>query len=147
MDWWNDLWLKEGFATWAGWLEVDHFHPGKLGIILSQMRHVDCCQTYRVECLEEVHRTLPGSTSCELNLTFYVAKCEGLQTAFQLDSLRASHAIDVHVENGPDIDEIFDDISYLKGSSLVRTLDSYLGREVFLEGVANYLSTFAYSEC
>lgn len=28
MEWWNDLWLKEGFATWAGWLAVDHFHPG-----------------------------------------------------------------------------------------------------------------------
>lgn len=29
MDWWNELWLNEGFATWVGWLAVDHFHPGK----------------------------------------------------------------------------------------------------------------------
>ena len=27
MNWWNDIWLNEGFATWAGWLAVDHFHP------------------------------------------------------------------------------------------------------------------------
>lgn len=29
MDWWNELWLNEGFATWVGWLAVDHFHPGE----------------------------------------------------------------------------------------------------------------------
>jgi aminopeptidase N len=29
MDWWDELWLKEGFATWVGWLAVDHFYPGK----------------------------------------------------------------------------------------------------------------------
>src|SRR5579871_4971853 len=28
MDWWNELWLNEGFATWVGWLAVDKFYPG-----------------------------------------------------------------------------------------------------------------------
>lgn len=27
MSWWTDLWLNEGFATYAGWLAVDHLHP------------------------------------------------------------------------------------------------------------------------
>lgn len=27
MDWWNELWLNEGFATWVGWLAVDHLYP------------------------------------------------------------------------------------------------------------------------
>ena len=22
-----ELWLNEGFATWAGWLAVDHIYP------------------------------------------------------------------------------------------------------------------------
>ncbi|OAA77705.1 aminopeptidase 2 [Akanthomyces lecanii RCEF 1005] len=27
MDWWDELWLNEGFATWAGTYAVDHLHP------------------------------------------------------------------------------------------------------------------------
>ncbi|KAJ1942531.1 hypothetical protein EC988_006462, partial [Linderina pennispora] len=27
MEWWSDLWLKEGFATWVGTLAVDQFFP------------------------------------------------------------------------------------------------------------------------
>ncbi|VVT46863.1 uncharacterized protein SAPINGB_P001425 [Magnusiomyces paraingens] len=27
MDWWNELWLNEGFATYVGWLAVDHLYP------------------------------------------------------------------------------------------------------------------------
>jgi hypothetical protein len=27
MDWWSELWLNEGFATWVGWVAVDHLYP------------------------------------------------------------------------------------------------------------------------
>lgn len=27
MTWWDDLWLNEGFATWAGWAACDKFFP------------------------------------------------------------------------------------------------------------------------
>ncbi|KAI9491733.1 aminopeptidase [Zychaea mexicana] len=27
MEWWEHLWLNEGFATWVGWLAVDHIFP------------------------------------------------------------------------------------------------------------------------
>ena len=27
MDWWDDLWLNEGYATWMAFKATDHFHP------------------------------------------------------------------------------------------------------------------------
>lgn len=36
MDWWSELWLNEGFATWVGWLAVDHFHPGNAFLLFSR---------------------------------------------------------------------------------------------------------------
>ena len=27
MEWWSDLWLNEGFATWVGWFAIDHLFP------------------------------------------------------------------------------------------------------------------------
>lgn len=30
MNSWSELWLNEGFATWAGYLAVDYLYPGKI---------------------------------------------------------------------------------------------------------------------
>lgn len=45
-----------------------------------------------------------------------------------------------------EVDQIFDHISYLKGSSVIRMLSDHLGRETFLRGVAQYLKAHAYGE-
>lgn len=65
--------------------------------------------------------------------------------AFQLDSLRTSHPIEVPVKNALEVDQIFDHISYLKGSSVIRMLAAHLGVETFLLGVSNYLKAHKYS--
>jgi aminopeptidase N len=49
------------------------------------------------------------------------------------------------VRNALEVDQIFDHISYLKGSSVIRMLASHLGTETFLEGVSNYLKAHKYS--
>lgn len=67
-----------------------------------------------------------------------------MQTAFSLDSLRSSHPIEVPVKDALDVDQIFDSISYLKGSSVIRMLAAHLGQETFLKGVGNYLKAHAY---
>ena len=62
-----------------------------------------------------------------------------------LDGIRSSHPIEVPVRDALEVDQIFDAISYLKGSSVIRMLSSYLGNEVFLNGVSNYLKAHQYS--
>lgn len=49
------------------------------------------------------------------------------------------------VYDGPEVDQIFDHISYLKGSSVIRMLSAHLGEKVFLQGVADYLKAHQYS--
>lgn len=106
MDWWNELWLNEGFATYAGWLAIDYLHP-----------------------------------DWEVWAQFVN---EGFEAAFKLDSVRASHPIQVAVRDALDVNQIFDKISYLKGCSIIRMLASHLGVKTFLKGIAIYLKRHAY---
>src|ERR1700759_2330734 len=68
-----------------------------------------------------------------------------MQTGFALDSLRSSHPIEVPVRDALEVDQIFDHISYLKGSSVIRMLTAHLGRDTFLDGVSDYLKAHEYS--
>lgn len=106
MDWWDGLWLNEGFATWASWYSCNIFYP-----------EWKVWQTYVVD---------------------------NLQRALALDSLRSSHPIEVPVKRADEINQIFDAISYSKGSCVLRMLSTYLGEDTFLEGVRQYLKKHAY---
>lgn len=59
--------------------------------------------------------------------------------ALELDSLESSHPIEVSVKRTNEIQNIFDAISYSKGSCLVRFLVSYLGEETFQKGMRLYM--------
>ncbi|XP_057851745.1 aminopeptidase M1 [Cryptomeria japonica] len=63
--------------------------------------------------------------------------------AFRLDGLVESHPIEVEVHHASQIDEIFDAISYLKGASLIRMLESYLGAQCFQKGLVSYIKRYA----
>lgn len=54
MDWWNELWLNEGFATWVGWLAVDHLHPG---MYFPVMKSITVLTISRVGSVVAVRRT------------------------------------------------------------------------------------------
>jgi len=82
----------------------------------------------------------------EVKKRLTLVQAEGVQQAFSLDSLRASHPIEVPVRNALEVDQIFDHISYLKGSSVIRMLSSHLGQETFLRGVSDYLKAHAYGK-
>ncbi|KAJ4782232.1 Aminopeptidase M1 [Rhynchospora pubera] len=66
-------------------------------------------------------------------------------SGLRLDALDGSHPIEVEINHASEIDEIFDEISYRKGASVIRMLQSYLGAETFQRGLASYVKKFAYS--
>lgn len=55
-------------------------------------------------------------------------------------SLNNSHPIEVPVGNPSEIDEIFDDISYNKGASVIRMLHHYIGDEDFRFELLQFLT-------
>lgn len=69
---------------------------------------------------------------------------EDLQSALSLDGLRSSHPIEVPVNKPEEINQIFDAISYSKGSCVVHMIAEYLGEDVFMEGVRKYLKQHMY---
>nr|XP_036220181.1 puromycin-sensitive aminopeptidase-like isoform X2 [Bactrocera oleae] len=64
--------------------------------------------------------------------------------ALELDSLKNSHPIEVPVGHPCEIDEIFDEISYNKGASVIRMLHDYIGEEDFRKGMNIYLTRHQY---
>lgn len=106
MDFWEGLWLNEGFATWMSWYSMDKFYP-----------QWKVWENYVVD---------------------------NLSAALNLDGLRSSHPIEVPVQRVAEINQIFDSISYAKGSSILRMVSKYLGEDVFMEGVRKYLKKHAY---
>lgn len=64
--------------------------------------------------------------------------------ALELDCLKNSHPIEVPVGHPSEIDEIFDDISYNKGASVIRMLHNYIGDDDFRKGMNLYLTKHQY---
>jgi len=106
MDFWDGLWLNEGFATWMSWYSCNVFYPD--------------------------WKVWEGYVS------------DNLANALSLDSLRSSHPIEVPVKRADEINQIFDAISYSKGSCVLRMISKYLGEDVFMEGIRRYLKKHAY---
>src|SRR5881628_3090286 len=61
------------------------------------------------------------------------------------DGLRSTHPIEARVKNPEEIEELFDEISYGKGASILRMIEAYIGSDKFRKGVGKYLEKFRYS--
>ncbi|MBI1975329.1 MAG: M1 family metallopeptidase, partial [Parcubacteria group bacterium] len=61
------------------------------------------------------------------------------------DGLRNTHPVEVEVKHPNEISEIFDAISYEKGASVIRMIESYLGGKTFQDGLRLYLKRHAYA--
>jgi tricorn protease interacting factor F2/3 len=65
--------------------------------------------------------------------------------ALTADQYRSTHPINVNVKSPVEIAQIFDNISYDKGGSVLYMFENYLGKEKFREGLRNYLNAHKYS--
>ncbi|KAL3422673.1 aminopeptidase 2 [Phlyctema vagabunda] len=106
MEFWDGLWLNEGFADWA-----------------------------------ELHAWESLDPSWQMGQSFTSGP---YQSGLQLDSNRASHPVEVPVQKVSEINQIFDSISYDKGCSVLKMIANFVGVDVFVKGVQNYLKKHAY---
>ncbi|KAI5696817.1 hypothetical protein M8J75_000551 [Diaphorina citri] len=70
---------------------------------------------------------------------------DNLVRALELDALKSSHPIEIPVGHPSEVEEIFDDISYNKGASIIRMLQKYIGDSDFRKGMHLYLTRHQYS--
>ncbi|KAK3410804.1 hypothetical protein EUGRSUZ_J02839 [Eucalyptus grandis] len=68
------------------------------------------------------------------------------QTAsgLHMDSLEKSHPIEVEIIHARAILEIFDAVSYEKGSAVIQMLQSYLGDAIFQKSLSSYMKRYAW---
>jgi aminopeptidase N len=76
---------------------------------------------------------------------FWLQSLDDRQKAMQLDAREGTHPIITIITDVQQASEAFDEIAYDKGRAVIRTLESYLGEEVFRAGVRRYIHDHAYA--
>ena len=67
-----------------------------------------------------------------------------MHAALSRDAFDTSHPISVEVGHPDEIGEIFDDVSYEKGASVIRMMAAFLGEEVFAKGINAYIEVLQF---
>mmetsp|Transcript_20947 Transcript_20947/g.30195 ORF Transcript_20947/g.30195 Transcript_20947/m.30195 type:complete len:870 (-) Transcript_20947:137-2746(-) len=70
---------------------------------------------------------------------------DAMGAALRLDALRTSHPIQVPIIRAEEVEQVFDAISYCKGSTVVRMVAAILGPDNFRKGLQNYMKKHQYS--
>ncbi|KAG5645001.1 hypothetical protein DXG03_007278 [Asterophora parasitica] len=122
MEWWNYLYLNEGFATLMGEVIIAGMNtPASSPFIFNN------------------------------SIVFPEWKVDSefisdhLNRALSLDSKLSSHPIEVECPDANHINQIFDSLSYSKAASVLRMLSNYVGEDLFLKGVSLYLKKKLYA--
>ena len=106
MQWWDNLWLNEGFATWMETKPVAEWKP-------------------------------------EWN--FPQDDAQDLDQTLNLDAQKTTRTIRATANTPDEINEMFDGIAYGKAGAVIGMVENYLGKEVFRQGVHNYLQAHLYA--
>ncbi len=106
MNWWNNVWLNEGFATWMESKAVAAWKP---------------------------EWEMPQDVASTLNDTL------------NLDAQRVTRTIRATADTPDQINQMFDGITYDKGSAVLLMVEHYIGEQTFREGVQKYLRAHMYA--
>jgi aminopeptidase N len=69
----------------------------------------------------------------------WLRSADDKEQAMQLDSRGTTHPIQQKVETEAQAADAFDEITYSKGQSFLRMLESWLGEEKFRDGMRRYM--------
>jgi aminopeptidase N len=116
MAWWDNLWLNEGFASWMGTKCAAHFNP---------------------QWEVWLRRNLPRDPTRRVGIA--------REQAMEGDARSTTHPIQQPIATEAEANSAFDDITYKKGQSFLRMLESFLGEDVFRDGVRRYIGAHKYS--
>ncbi len=64
--------------------------------------------------------------------------------AYTMDSLKNSHPINADVSDPRSVSQLSYEIRYGKGSNVLRMIEAYVGKDVFMKALRNYLREFSY---
>lgn len=64
------------------------------------------------------------------------------QPALLEDSMKTTHSLHVNIQSETHIEQVFDDIEYEKGASILRMLNITLTERVFQKGLRTYLKNW-----
>jgi aminopeptidase N len=65
--------------------------------------------------------------------------------SLSIDAQRATRAIRTHAETPEEINQLFDGIAYGKTASVLRMIETWLGPDVFRDGIRAYLTKYSWS--
>src|SRR6267378_898064 len=116
MAWWDNLWLNEGFASWMGTKSTAHFNP---------------------QWEVWLRRNIPRDPARRVG----IAK----EQAMEGDARSTTHPVQQPIATEAEANSAFDDITYKKGQSFIRMLESFLGEDIFRDGIRRYIAAHKYS--
>jgi len=116
MAWWDNLWLNEGFASWMGTKCTAHFNP---------------------QWEVWLHTNEPRNPTRRVGIA--------REQAMEGDARSTTHPIQQPIANEAEASTAFDDITYQKGQSFIRMLESFLGESAFRDGIRKYMAAHKYS--
>ncbi len=124
MQWWNNLWLNEGFATWMENKPVAAWHP-------------------EWQIPEQQAASLEGTWHPEWQTP--EQEVASLNGTLNLDAQAVTRTIRAEANTPDEINEMFDGITYEKGGAILGMVESYLGEQQFRQGVHNYLQAHLFA--